>query len=364
MPAIDPARLQRHEALATLLEGTDDTVLAEWLAQAPGRSSSFGGHTASLSFDAGQVFCKLVPLTARELEPGRWQSTANHFGLPTYYQYGIGSVGFGAWRELAAHQLASGWVLQGLHDQFPLLHHWRVLKNTAAADANDGAEAEAYLHHAAGEEQDESAIRDRLAALRAAPAHIAVFTEHLPWTLQDWLRQQLQTGGSQADAAVPAAEAWAARALAFLQTQGCVHFDAHCNNILTDGTRLYMADFGLAVHPSFALDSTERQFLQQHAGYDAARLASSLVHAVLGAVPGEEPWRDRLQAHAVLAAALPPTALAALQRHGPTALAMSDFFHRLTSSSRHTPFPLPFAAPATAHLAAATAAAAAPETSP
>lgn len=44
-----------------------------------------------------------MPLTDVELRPENVRSTANLFGLPTFYQYGVGSAGFGARRELAVH---------------------------------------------------------------------------------------------------------------------------------------------------------------------------------------------------------------------------------------------------------------------
>jgi len=46
--------------------------------------------------------------------------------LPTFYSYGVGSAGFGAWRELAALQAMSG--VRG----FPVhLHHRVMLRRSA-----------------------------------------------------------------------------------------------------------------------------------------------------------------------------------------------------------------------------------------
>jgi len=42
------------------------------------------------------VFVKRIPLTHLERRPEHAGSTANLFGLPVCYQYGVGSTGFGA----------------------------------------------------------------------------------------------------------------------------------------------------------------------------------------------------------------------------------------------------------------------------
>ena len=72
-----------------------------------------------------QVFVKKVPLTELERRSEHVMSTANLFGLPAFYQYPLGSAGFGAWRELAAHVMTTNWVLAGGYQGFPLLFGWR-----------------------------------------------------------------------------------------------------------------------------------------------------------------------------------------------------------------------------------------------
>ena len=106
---------------------------------------SIGGATQSIRVADTPVFVKLVRLTDRERRAGP-ECTANLFDLPTWYQYGVGpgSTGFNAWREVAAHQIVSGWVLDGACANFPLLYHWRVLPGlspgstaTASTDPDD-----------------------------------------------------------------------------------------------------------------------------------------------------------------------------------------------------------------------------------
>ena len=64
-------------------------------------------------------------------------STANIFNLPMCYQYGIGSTGFGAWRELAAHVMTTNWVITGQCPNFPIMYHWRILADTDSKIISD-----------------------------------------------------------------------------------------------------------------------------------------------------------------------------------------------------------------------------------
>ena len=88
-----------------------------------------GGTSLQIEIDNTPVFVKKVPLTDLELQTENYMSTANIFNLPMCYQYGIGSAGFGAWRELAAHVMTTNWVITGGCPNFPIMYHWRILKD-------------------------------------------------------------------------------------------------------------------------------------------------------------------------------------------------------------------------------------------
>lgn len=77
-----------------------------------------------------RVFIQRIRLTDIELRPQNVRSTANLFGLPLFYQYGVGSAGFGGWRELAVHTMTTNWVLGGEYEGLPLMYHWRVLPDS------------------------------------------------------------------------------------------------------------------------------------------------------------------------------------------------------------------------------------------
>lgn len=341
--SIDPfthaARVQRHSEVSSFFAGLDDETLAGLLQRASAGNEGFGGRTTQLAVGQVRVFCKLIPLTTLEAQPGNYKSTANLFQLPSYYQYGIGSVGFGAWRELAAHVLASDWVASGKQEQFPLMHHWRIVQLPGVPSVE--SEADEYLTHAAAQGNDESAIQERLVALRAATSHIAIFSEHFPHTLSEWLVEQLQSAPSSAGIEISFIEERACEAFDFMRSTNFIHFDAHLGNILTDGARLYFADFGLAMHDSFNLTQDERIFLTDHTEYDAARFASSMVHTICRAIPGNEGWSQKLANPDLQAKSLPPAAIACLQKYAVAATYMGQFAHALINTNRHAPFAPP-----------------------
>src|SRR5437867_1786265 len=59
------------------------------------------GTTETLDVGGTPVFVKRIPVTDLELE--HRYSPRNLYRLPTFYHYGIGSAGFGVFRELLAH---------------------------------------------------------------------------------------------------------------------------------------------------------------------------------------------------------------------------------------------------------------------
>jgi len=318
------------------LAALDDESLAGLLQGASAGKEGFGGRATQLAVGEVRVFCKLVPLTILEAQPENYKSTANLIELPSYYQYGIGSVGFGAWRELAAHALASDWVASGKHEQFPLMHHWRIVHFPGNASVE--SEADEYLTHAAAHGNEESAIRERLVALRASTSHIAIFSEYFPQTLSEWLVGQLQCSPPSAGAAISFTEEKARQAFDFMRSANFIHFDAHLSNILTDGARLYFADFGLAMHDSFDLTQDERNFLTNHTEYDTTRFASSMVHTICRAMPGDEGWNQKLANLDLQSKSLPPAAITALQKYAVAAKYMGQFGQTLINTNRHATF--------------------------
>jgi serine/threonine protein kinase len=66
--------------------------------------------------------------------------------------------------------------------------------------------------------------------------------------------------------------------LDFLRTKGIIHFDPHFRNILTDGDRIYLTDFGLVLDRSFALTKDEEAFFEQNLFYGYGEVLRNLRH--------------------------------------------------------------------------------------
>jgi hypothetical protein len=337
MPATEPpcpARLSAYATASTALGLLSDRRLADVVAAAPALGSGIGGRSAELDVDGVRVFVKRVPLTDLELRPENVRSTANLFGLPLFYQYGAGSSGFGAWRELAAHLMTTGWVLRGAYPGFPLMYHWRILPDrppTGFADELGGIQG-AVAHW-----EGSAAVRRRLEAIGRSCASLVLFLEHVPHTLADWL-------GDHEDAVTtrPWVEDALTRGTAFMSSRGLVHFDAHFRNLLTDGSRVYFADYGLALSSAFELAADEAEFLAEHLVYDRCYASTHLLrHHLLDRVRGDVD-RDTFLYEWTTGrrpAGIPPETVALIDRHVRSAVVLDDFHRRLLTRSKHTPFP-------------------------
>lgn len=253
----------------------------------------------------------------------------------------MGSTGFGAWREVAAHTMATRWVLAGRFDGVPMLYHWRLLPHSPAA-LGPGA-LDRWVAHWDGS----PAVRARLTAGEPATTGVALFMEHIPHTVDSWLAHAAAAGGRAADSAFTMVDRGLRAGSAFLESQGMRHFDAHFHNLLTDTNRVYFADFGLATSSRFDLGPDELVFFGQHARYDrcysVTHLSQWLVSNLL-----RMPWAD---ARAHLRdrtdsghpgdgfADLPGAAAGIVARHAPVAAIMIRFFAGLHDDSKSTPFP-------------------------
>ncbi|MCX4744310.1 protein kinase family protein [Kitasatospora sp. NBC_01287] len=339
------ARLSTHDAVATALTGLTDRELLDLLAAARPLGAGIGGAVSLLEVAGSSVFVKQVPLTATELLPRHARSTANLFALPAFCHYGIGGPGFGAWRELAAHELTTGWVRAGEHEGFPLLHHARALPSPRRPLPAELADADAAVAYWGGRPE----VRRRIEELADSAASLVLFLEYLPQTLHSWLGERLRAGEAAAGRACAMVERELTATTAFLHARGLLHFDAHFENILTDGRRLYFADFGLAVADSFELAPAEAAFLDHHRGYDHCYALTHLVRWLVTELHHRSGSECDAIVHAYAAGRapsappgghLPTAATALLRRHAPLAAVMAEFYRDLQRESRETPFPV------------------------
>ena len=235
-------RHNAHNSVSNILACISNRQLENVLSGGKTMHAGIGGTSLHIEIENTFVFVKKIPLTDRELQPENYMSTANLFNLPMCYQYGIGSAGFGAWREVASHVMTTNWVMTGKCSNFPIMYHWRMLKS---ADATTFLKEEQLdLERATVYWENNEKIHRRLKERILATHHIYVFLEFIPHHLYSWLNQQFAIGQDGAVKAVQFVEHHMHKTNAFMNSQKFLHMDAHFKNILTDGHQLYYSDFG------------------------------------------------------------------------------------------------------------------------
>lgn len=330
-------RIKKYSSASTNLACLSNKQLTQILADATPMHKGICGSSALVSIDGIPIFVKQIPLTDLERQPENFRSTANIFNLPLSYQYGIGSAGFGAWRELATHIMTTNWVITGECPNFPILYHWRILP-TNPTDVNlaEWGDLEKYSAYW----ENTSTIRKRMEALNNASTHITLFLEYIPQNLQEWLSVQITQNDDVATSAIAFVDENLKTTNRFMKKNHLIHFDAHFKNILTDGTLLYFSDFGLALSSKFELTTAEKDFFNLHKNYDECYASVNLLRCIIHTLFGKEAWETQLREyidgnHGEL---LPAIALL-IRHHAPIALAMDAFFQKLWKESKSSPYP-------------------------
>jgi serine/threonine protein kinase len=111
-------------------------------------------------------------------------------------------------------------------------------------------------------------------ARESAPFELWLILEHVPYRLRDWVVDDQSAADELVDRLLTT--------IRFLHGHGVFHFDAHFDNVVTDGSLPYLTDFGLASDREFALSESERAFLDRHQHYDFGQVIHSVGNALLG----------------------------------------------------------------------------------
>jgi len=334
------SRLQLHQQLSSQIADHSDNALSVLLQNAAPMHEGVGGTSSILKIDEQMVFVKRIALTDLERKTENFLSTANLFDLPLFFQYRLGSAGFGAGRELEAHKLTTEWVISGACTNFPLLYHWRILEGKRPAPMTP---RQTEVLNIAVEFWDNSlAVRHRLEALHEASAHLLLFLEYIPETLHQWLLVQLGNDGNCADSAVAKVEKDCNATSAFFSANNFVHFDAHFNNILSNGN-LYYSDFGLALSEQFDLEKEEVDFLRHHRSYDRCVSIVSLIQTLMLHFYGEGKWLNHLRAFINSNESRPermtPFLESKIKAYAPIAFRLSEFYQQLDTETKSVIYP-------------------------
>lgn len=251
------------EELRTLLESSAE-------------SAGWGRHQ-TVEMDEGVAFVKRVPVTDLEME--NEFSTSNLYDLPLFYNYGVGSAGFGVFRELATHVKTTKWVLEGSILNFPLMYHYRIMPFSGPRAEVPPDRVAGYVKYWGSNESVGRYWSDRVDASH----ELVIFLEHFPHVLDRWLIENQDR--------LPDTLTELRTTIDFLRREGVIHFDAHYANVVTDGTRPYLTDFGLALDRSFALTQEEAAFFDDHSHYDYGEVlwnAGYLISAIFNTLSDDD----------------------------------------------------------------------------
>jgi len=244
-------RRLRYARLSSVLAGVSDRDLIRGLAKRP-LTRGWGGNQV-LQLGRDKVFVKRVPVTDKELANAH--STRNLYNLPLFYNYGVGSAGFGVFRELLAHVKTTNWVLEGASESFPLMFHQRIVANASRRTSHD-ITLDGYVQYWSGSKRIGKFMLDRAEANH----EVLIFLEHFPHTAGPWLVRHEDRLGWMHEEMESVAQ--------FLRAKKVLHFDGHLMNIVTDGTRAYLTDFGLVQDMAFDLSPKERTFFRRNTHFD------------------------------------------------------------------------------------------------
>lgn len=340
-------RLECHYQLSTSLSFMSDSAVTNLFENQ--KSTAGWGLNHIIDHNSEKVFVKRIPLTDLEVENA--YSTRNLYRLPTWYNYGVGSAGFGGFRELATHVKTTNWVRAGLSSMFPLLHHHRILPVTSDG-ISDEAELEQYVRYWGGSKN----IGHYMRARANCQHQLVLFIEYLT-PFENWIMEHPKQISSMLTKAL--------RNVDVLHAHGIIHFDAHTKNWLTNGKDLFLSDFGLALDREFELTPTERKFFERHRYYDYGQVISSigpvalisyfalddkakaLIHKELGAAPGADFRKfmyilvpSAVELHGKGLLKLPGPQRRLMETYGEVIQLQTGFFRRLLrNNKRSTPYP-------------------------
>lgn len=190
-------------------------------------------------------------------------------------------------------------------------------------------------------------MRERLKALAGASASLVLFLEDIPMPLKVWLAEQTAGGEQASRAAATMLETQRLGLAAFTATREVLHLDVYFDNVLTDGTRLYLADCGLAASCDFELSGEEVVLMERASTHDVVYAITWLVSWAVSSFGDPSCVGDPVARHdyvrgcarGAAVAPLPESAAGMLRRYAPVAAIVNGFYADLFTVRRDTPYP-------------------------
>ena len=219
------------------------------------------GITQIINFNKQKLFLKVIPLA--KLFYRNQFDTSNLYNLPSYYNYGFGSAGCNPWRELLIHIKTTKWVLEDKYSLFPLLYHYRIIKN-------DNKNFETGLNDKLMKRWNNNKfIKKYLTDRSNSEYKIVLFMEYIPYVAGKYMEKNPNFVKNYYEQA--------SKIIKFLNSQGIIHNDAHLFNYLVDkNENVYLTDFGLSLDKSFNLTKDEIKFMKKNKKIDKYYITDSI----------------------------------------------------------------------------------------
>lgn len=220
-------RKKKYFKLSSQIAQIDNKQLSSIFEKSESNESSAGyGTNNTIFLKESKVFVKRIPMT--DIEYDNMFSTKNLYNLPTSCNYGVGSLGFGVFRELVTCIKTTNWVLEGEIGNFPLMYHYRIMPFLGKQVDVDTNRIKEYVEHWGNSEN----VRNYLIDRANANYELVLFLEYIPYILEAWLRENPDKLKKTLDEL--------RRTIAFLKAKKIIHFDAHFRNILTEIGRAHV----------------------------------------------------------------------------------------------------------------------------
>ena len=246
--------------------------------------------------------------------------------------------------------MTTNWVLSDECPNFPMMYSWRICPVNEVRTMHDADVKK--LKETVENWNNSKEILKRLQAINASSRDLVVFLEYIPDVLWRWLHLEFAKDNECIDYAMNMSERDIHLINDFLKTKGFVHFDAHFGNYITDGKRLYLTDFGLALSEKFDLSVAERNLLERRKDYDRCQSLTNLVNWLVVKLYEEEDANDVMsRIHEIIPKLLQdydggrvvkymtPSVANILRKYKDIAFVWYDFFIKMKMSDKNAIYP-------------------------
>jgi serine/threonine protein kinase len=220
------------------------------------------GVNKTVKINNKKVFIKAIPIAGKILK--HVHDTSNIYDLPEYYNYGYGSAGVNPWRELLMHIQTTNYVLNGTCDFFPMMYHYRVIKDDNNDQISSGLEQK-LMDRWDNNKNIIKYLEDRINAKHK----IVLFLEYIPHVAYKYLNKN--------PSFVSDFYKQSKSIIKFCNKNGILHNDAHLGNFIIDNDeKVYLTDFGLSLSKKFDLDKQEIKFMKMNKNLDRVYLMDNV----------------------------------------------------------------------------------------